>query len=46
MNPHANGGELLQPLSIPPFQEYAVYVSSPGSVEAESTRILGTFCAM
>ena len=43
MNPHANGGELLQPLTIPPFHEYAVQVRRPGSVEAESTRILGTF---
>ena len=43
MNPHANGGELLQPLTIPPFHEYAVQVRRPGSVEAESTRILGIF---
>ena len=43
MNPHANGGELLQPLTIPPFHEYAVQVRRPGSVEAELTRVLGTF---
>jgi xylulose-5-phosphate/fructose-6-phosphate phosphoketolase len=42
-NPHANGGELLQPLSMPHFRDYAVAVPVPGSVEAESTRILGTF---
>src|SRR6185312_1422508 len=43
MNPHANGGELLQPLSMPHFQEYAVTVATPGAVVAESTRILGKF---
>jgi xylulose-5-phosphate/fructose-6-phosphate phosphoketolase len=42
-NPHANGGELLKPLSMPPFQDYAVKFSTPGSVEAESTRVLGGF---
>jgi len=43
MNPHANGGELLVPLAIPHFDDYAVRVSAPGSVEAESTRVLGVF---
>jgi xylulose-5-phosphate/fructose-6-phosphate phosphoketolase len=42
-NPHANGGELLQPLSMPHFHDYAVAVTTPGSVQAEATRILGTF---
>ena len=42
-NPHANGGELLQPLSMPHFHDYAVAVTTPGSVQAESTRVLGTF---
>ena len=42
-NPHANGGELLQPLSMPHFQNFAVAVDAPGSVEAESTRVLGTY---
>ena len=42
-NPHANGGELLQPLSMPHFQSYAVAVPEPGCVEAEATRVLGTF---
>jgi xylulose-5-phosphate/fructose-6-phosphate phosphoketolase len=41
-NPHANGGELLQPLSMPHFQAYAVPVSNPGSGRAEATRVLGT----
>jgi xylulose-5-phosphate/fructose-6-phosphate phosphoketolase len=42
-NPHANGGELLEPLSMPHFRDYAVAVPTPGSVEAEATRVLGTF---
>jgi xylulose-5-phosphate/fructose-6-phosphate phosphoketolase len=41
-NPHANGGELLQPLSMPHFRDYAVAVPIPGSVKAEATRVLGT----
>ena len=39
-NPHANGGELLQPLSMPHFRDYAVAVPIPGSVKAEATRVL------
>ncbi|MBW4091104.1 MAG: phosphoketolase family protein [Proteobacteria bacterium] len=42
-NPHANGGELLRPLAMPHFRDYAVAVPAPGGVEAESTRVLGTF---
>lgn len=42
-NPHANGGVLLKSLHLPDFREYAVHVSSPGSVEAEATRVMGMF---
>jgi xylulose-5-phosphate/fructose-6-phosphate phosphoketolase len=42
-NPHANGGELLVPLAMPPFRDYAVALCAPGAVEAESTRVLGQF---
>jgi xylulose-5-phosphate/fructose-6-phosphate phosphoketolase len=42
-NPHANGGELLRPLAMPDFRDYAVALAEPGCVEAEATRILGTF---
>jgi xylulose-5-phosphate/fructose-6-phosphate phosphoketolase len=42
-NPHANGGALLQPLSLPRFDDYAVTVDQPGSVSAESTRVLGKY---
>ena len=42
-NPHANGGILLRDLRMPDFREYAVNVPTPGSVEAEATRVMGTF---
>jgi len=40
-NPHANGGLLLTELELPDFCDYAVEVSSPGSVKRESTQVLG-----
>jgi xylulose-5-phosphate/fructose-6-phosphate phosphoketolase len=43
MNPHANGGILLEPLTMPHFREYAVKVDKPGTVEVEATRVLGRF---
>ena len=42
-NPHANGGELLAPLSMPHFRDYAVDLPCPGAVKAEATRMLGRF---
>ena len=42
-NPHANGGTMLQDLRMPDFRDYAVAVPQPGSVVAESTRIMGAF---
>jgi xylulose-5-phosphate/fructose-6-phosphate phosphoketolase len=42
-NPHANGGILLRDLVMPDFRKYAVDVPTPGTVEAESTRVLGAF---
>lgn len=42
-NPHANGGELLEPLALPHFHDYAVKVGVPGSVRGEATRVLGGF---
>src|SRR3984957_18601541 len=42
-NPHANGGELLQPLSMPHLRGYAVAVAESGGVQKEATRVLGTF---
>jgi xylulose-5-phosphate/fructose-6-phosphate phosphoketolase len=42
-NPHANGGLLLKDLHMPDFRSYEVQVKSPGSVTAESTRVMGKF---
>ncbi|AOH86375.1 phosphoketolase [Sphingomonas panacis] len=42
-NPHANGGSLLQPLSLPDFRDFAVAMPAPGAVEAEATRVLGHY---
>jgi xylulose-5-phosphate/fructose-6-phosphate phosphoketolase len=42
-NPHANGGRLLRPLRLPDFRDYAVTVNSPGTEQAEATRVLGGF---
>jgi len=42
-NPHANGGLLLRDLRLPDYRNYAVDVPSPGSVEAEATRVMGRF---
>lgn len=42
-NPHANGGALLKDLHLPDYENYAVEVLKPGSVDVESTRIQGKF---
>ena len=42
-NPHANGGLLLKDLLMPDFRNYAVSVAKPGTQQAESTKVLGTF---
>lgn len=42
-NPHANGGLLLKDLKLPNFRDYAVEVATPGTITAESTRIMGQF---
>ncbi|MES2637131.1 MAG: phosphoketolase family protein [Pseudomonadota bacterium] len=43
LNPHANGGELLQALAMPNMDDYAVAVAKPGGVQAEATKVLGSF---
>ena len=40
-NPHANGGLLLQDLTMPDFRDYAVTLPSPAPTMAEATRVLG-----
>ncbi len=42
-NPHANGGELMVPLALPHFREYALQFDAPGTLQAESTAVLGKF---
>ncbi len=42
-NSYANGGLLLEDLKLPPFQDYAISVSKPGSILAEPTTIMGNF---
>ncbi len=42
-NPHANGGVLLKDLVMPDFVNYAVPVESPGTMDAEATRVMGAF---
>ncbi|HEX6140784.1 MAG TPA: phosphoketolase family protein [Candidatus Limnocylindria bacterium] len=39
-NPHANGGLLLEDLTMPDFRRYAVEVKAPGAERSESTRVL------
>ena len=40
-NPHTNGGLLRKDLVLPDFRDYAVKISSPGKIQAESTRAVG-----
>ena len=42
-NPHANGGLLRKELHTPDFRHYAVDVTEPGAIEAQSTKILGEY---
>ncbi|GGL02234.1 putative phosphoketolase [Sphaerisporangium melleum] len=42
-NPHANGGELLDPLKLPDFRDYATEVKAPATCTTEPTRQLGGF---
>lgn len=42
-NPHANGGVLLKDLKMPDFKDYALPIEKPGTLMAESTRIMGEF---
>jgi xylulose-5-phosphate/fructose-6-phosphate phosphoketolase len=42
-NPSANGGRLLNALSLPDFVDYALEVPGPGQVIAEAPRKLGEF---
>ncbi|MDB4899750.1 MAG: phosphoketolase, partial [Gemmatimonadetes bacterium] len=41
-NPCANGGLLLRDLEMPDFRDYALPVTTPGAIDGEATRVLGT----
>ncbi|WP_058234645.1 phosphoketolase family protein [Devriesea agamarum] len=40
--PYANGGKIRKDLTMPNFRDYALDVSEPATVRAESTRTLGS----
>ena len=42
-NPHANGGLLKRELRLPDFAAHAVEVDSPGTTQAEATRVTGAY---
>ncbi|MGB7519225.1 MAG: phosphoketolase family protein, partial [Spirulinaceae cyanobacterium] len=42
-NPVANGGLLRKDLRLPHFQDFAVEIEKPGTLEVENTRVLGQF---
>jgi len=42
-NPHTNGGELLQGLSLPDFRDFAVEVKQPAGTFSSATGVLGGF---
>lgn len=42
-NPYANGGRLRKDLKLPDFREYAVQIDKPGTIGAETTRVMGKF---
>ena len=44
-NPHANGGEMLQPLSMPHFHDYAVAVRAPRQCGGGSDQSSENSCA-
>ncbi|RKH08053.1 phosphoketolase family protein [Corallococcus sp. CA047B] len=43
VNVHANGGQLLVPLVLPGFRDYAIDPGTPGSKEVSATRVLGGY---
>ncbi|HZE99714.1 MAG TPA: phosphoketolase family protein [Planctomycetota bacterium] len=42
-NPNANGGVVLRDLRLPDFRKYAIDVTTPGAIMAESTRVQGKY---
>ncbi len=44
MNPHANGGLLLQPLRVPNFRDFAVKIEERGATQMRSRRGCWAIC--
>ncbi len=42
-SPFANGGVLRRNLDLPPFRDYALSVTKPGTTFGEATRVLGEY---
>ena len=42
-NPHANGGKLRKPLTLPDFRDYAIPIDQPGATKISPTETLGKF---
>ncbi|MEU4194228.1 phosphoketolase family protein [Kribbella sp. NPDC026611] len=42
-SPHANGGLLSRDLELPPVEEYAVPVKTPGAEDGEPTKVFGAY---
>ena len=43
MNPHANGGKILEELKTPDFRNYGIQLTNHGSVEAKDMEELGKY---
>ena len=43
MNAHSNGGQLLQPLILPDYRNYAVACAQPGDQEVSATATMGNY---
>ncbi len=44
-NPHANGGLLSKPLSLPDFRRFRMEIAGPGVTTGEATRVAGKLLA-
>jgi xylulose-5-phosphate/fructose-6-phosphate phosphoketolase len=42
-NPHANGGKLRKPLTLPDFRDYAISIDTPAATKISPTETLGKF---
>ncbi len=42
-NPHSKGGSANRPLRLPDYRSFAIDIKAPGQINAEATRLLGSF---